>query len=93
MSRRPKSVAALSGEAILSGPAVFEPLPPADGTEKTCRPLAESILSPADAVRWQAGMLRQAIEAARSEGYVVDVPFSLSMLDRIVISATAKADT
>lgn len=93
MARRPKSVPALSGEAALSGPAVFEPLPPADGTEKTSLPLAEAVLSPADAVRWQAGMLRQAIEAARTEGYVVDLPFSLAQLDRIVISATAKAAT
>lgn len=52
---------------------------------------AEALLSPAEAVRWHAGLLRQAIEAARSEGYVVEAPFSLSALDRIVISATAKA--
>lgn len=93
MSRRPKHVPALSGEVSLAGPAVFEPLAPADGTEKTCMPLAKAIMSPDEAIRWHAGTLRRAIEAAVAEGYIVETAFSLGALDRIVISATAKATT
>lgn len=92
MARRVKIVAGeSSGQVTLSGPAVFEPLPPADGSEKISRPVADAILSPDEAVRWQAGNLRDAILSARAAGFVITTPFRLDDLDRITISATSKA--
>jgi len=52
--------------------------------------VADAILPPDEAVRWQAGNLRDAIIAARAAGYIVNTPFRIIDLDRIVISATAK---
>jgi hypothetical protein len=80
-----------TGTAALSGPAVFEPLPPADDTEKISRHIADAILSPDEAVRWQAGNLRDAILSARAAGFVITTHFRVDDLDRIVISATSKA--
>lgn len=53
--------------------------------------VADAILSPDDAVRWQAGNLRDAILSARAAGFVVATPFRVDDLDRITISATSKA--
>jgi hypothetical protein len=53
--------------------------------------VADAILSPDEAVRWQAGNLRDAILSARAAGFVITTPFRLDDLDRIVISATSKA--
>lgn len=105
MSRRPKVEVVASGEVMLAGEAVFEPLPPADGTEKTSVPLGSVFYAksggygPHDGgpdqsadmpIRYPAVMLRKAIEAARAEGYVVQMPFRIEDLDRISVSATAK---
>ncbi len=79
------------GKAVAGSAPVFEPLPESDSTTKTSVPVGHALLSPSEAVRWQAGLLREAIEAARAEGYVVDLPFRLADLDRIAVSATAKA--
>lgn len=91
MARRGKVVPGASGQVTLSGGNGFEPLPPADDTEKFCRPLGDAILSPDEAVRWQAGNLRDAIVSARAAGFVIATPFRLDDLDRITISATSKA--
>lgn len=91
MARPGKVAPAMSGQVTLSGGNGFEPLPPGDDTEKFCRPLGDAILSPDEAVHWQAGNLRDAIVAARAAGYVIATPFRLEDLDRIVISATSKA--
>jgi hypothetical protein len=53
--------------------------------------VADAILAPDEAVRWQAGNLRDAILSARAAGFVITTPFRLDDLDRITISATSKA--
>lgn len=52
--------------------------------------LSRPINTAADALRVQAGLLREAVLSARHAGYVVNLPFPLEALDRIAISETAK---
>ncbi|KNY18229.1 hypothetical protein AKG11_03600 [Shinella sp. SUS2] len=102
MAPRAKMEVTTTGEALRASEAAMEPLPEADGPEKTgsvfyaksggLGPYVEgsSVLSTDGVVLWQAGVLRSAIEAARAEGYVVQMPFRIEDLDRISVSATAK---
>ncbi len=89
MVRRAKNPPVLAGEIVVTSPstASFPAKSGGLGPYEEGSPL----LSTDDAVLWQAGVLRSAIEAARAEGYVVQMPFRIEDLDRIVISATAKA--
>lgn len=81
MARRAKNTPVLDGEIVASGPAASDLV---DGSP---------LLSTEDSVLWHAGVLRSAIEAARADGYVVQMPFRVEDLGRIAVSATAKANS
>lgn len=83
---------AKTGEAAA---AAFPKAPSSDRPAAFEKPAAKPAaaakpLSPDEAVRWHAATLCDAIEAARSAGYVVDLPFRPDALGRIAISETAK---
>lgn len=91
MVRRSKSVTA-SGEAALTREAASVQLGSVvharSGGYGPYRDAADQSVEMA--IRHQAEMLRKAIEVARAEGYVVQMPFRVEDLSRIAVSATAK---
>lgn len=68
---------------------VFEHFP--ETMEETTLPIqGHALLTPDEAVRWHASVLRDAVVVAQAAGFIVSLPFDISALDRIAISATAK---